>query len=163
MSKTDRGSAYLLTLNLTYIMADITANAPKTEKLLGEITQIAKIEDLKLVLVSIQSADDKIVTLSTGEAYWTKVGKFFKEGSIVQATIENRIKDKTTYEKDGKNVFHTSTGTNLTGIVAYSAAAYQRAIFNARLENAEGSLNSVELERAGAFATLYGMALAVKM
>lgn len=149
-------------------MADITMNAPKVEKYVGEITQIAPIEvtqkdgsTSKIVLVTAQLADNSTITNSCSKAYWDKVGSAFQVGSIAQVEVEKRVKDTTTYTtKQGEVKLHTSTGTNITGITAFSVSAYQRMFRDAKFEAMKTDLASVDSDRVQAFATFFGQALA---
>lgn len=135
-------------------------NAPKVRKFTGEIVSISPLDNVDVTLITLQDADNDLFTVSTSNKYWKAVGKFFQPGSIVAVEAEERIKDTTEYtDAAGEIKKHTSDGLNLTKISAYSASAWARSLKQQTIREMEQALNSVDLERANAFATFYGHAL----
>lgn len=126
---------------------------PSKEEFVGELLSVSELEEQKIMLLSIQGADDEIITLSTSTNYWKKIGKLFPEGSIVKASYEERIANKTGYDDNGTMVAHTANGNSLVGINRFSASAWQRQLDTINKDADLGTLNAVEIERVGAVAT----------
>lgn len=149
-------------LEITIVHMKISAmTAPKIKKFTGEIVSISPLDNVDVTLVTLQDADNDLFTVSTSNKYWKAVGRFFQPGSIVAIEAEERIKDTTEYAgADGEVKKHTSDGLNLTKITAYSASAWARSLKQQTIKEMEQALNAVDLERANAFTTFYGHALA---
>lgn len=126
---------------------------PAKEEFVGELLSVSELEDQKIMLLSVQGANDDIITLSTSTNYWKKIGKLFPEGSIVKASYEQRIANKTGYDDNGTLVAHTANGNSLVGINRFSVSAWQRQLDTVTKDADLGTLSAVEIERVSAVAT----------
>lgn len=132
---------------------------PATKEVIGELLSAETIESKSgdLVLVSIQTSGDEVITISAGTAYWKKIGRPFVEGSIVKFSYEQRLKGVTAYKNEsGVLVPHTADGNNLSGATKFSAMAYQRMLDSVSKESDIATLEAVEVERVGAIAQYLG-------
>ena len=139
--------------------SSVKLRLPATKEVIGELLSAETIESKSgdLVLISIQSADDEVITISAGTAYWKKIGRPFVEGSIVKFSYEQRLKAITAYKNDaGELVGHTADGNNLSGATKFSGMAYQRMLDSVSKETDIATLESVEVERVGAIANYLG-------
>lgn len=135
-------------------------SAPKVRKIVGEIVSISPLDSTEITLVSIQDSDNNLHTVSTSNKYWKAVGRFFQVGSIVAIEAEVRVKDTTEYtDAAGATQKHTSDGMNIAKVTAYSQSAWKSALTKKTIAEMETALNTVDVERANAFATFYGAAL----
>lgn len=131
---------------------------PKHQEVIGEVVSIDDLElqdGSMLILLTIQSSEDELFTISTSPNYWRKVGKFLGVDSIVHATFEVRIAEVTGYKHDsGQWVFHNGTGNNLTKIKRYSTSSWSRMLAKADIQDLKGEITSVDAEYAMAVGTM---------
>jgi len=135
-------------------MADkITAKNPAKVEFVGELLSASQLDSTEIVLLTLQSADDDTLTVSTSTNYWKKLGKLFPEGSICKISYEKRIANVTTYENTSKElVHHTADGNSLIGINRFSTSAWDRMIANHTKENDLAVISAVEVDRVSAVA-----------
>ena len=109
--------------------APIVEQLPKTKKITGELLAVSELDGQEITLLSIQDANEEVITVSTSSKYWKKAGKPYSCGSILQVQYEERIAGKTTYTDDaGTVILHKSGGNSLTSVNPYSTFAWNKAI-----------------------------------
>ncbi len=139
-----------------------TLKLPAKKEMIGILLSADSIEvkGSEIVLISIQDADDEIITISTSPAYWKKVGKLFPVDSTIKVSYENRIKDVTGYAKDSAKptelTKHESDGNNLVGITRFSTSAFERMMLKNTVNEAVAQLQAVEVERVDAISNFLG-------
>lgn len=134
-------------------MADL--KLPSKKEIIGCLLSAETIEFKggDIVVISIQDIDDDMITMSCSPNYWKKLGKLFPVDSIVKATYEVRIADKTGYKDEtGEMVAHTADGNSLAGINRFSMMSYQRMLDAKDMENGVAVISSVEPDRVVAVA-----------
>ena len=129
-------------------MADL--KTPVKKDIIGVLNSAEEVSDI--ILLSIQTVEDDIVTISTSPNYWKKLGKLFPIDSIVKASYEVRKKDETGYEKDGSMVAHTSDGNSLSGINRFSSISFQRMLDEKTKTDDIAIITAVESDRVNAVA-----------
>ena len=137
--------------------ASTTIKLPTEIDVVGELLSAEELKEQGITLLSVQNADDEVVTISTSSAYWKKVGRPFVEGSIVKFSYENRIAGKTGYKSpSGEIVAHTADGMSLVRATKFSQLAYMKMLDSRTKETDIATLEAVEVERVGAIASYLG-------
>lgn len=142
------------------IMAEL--KAPAKKDIIGILLSSETIETKagEIVLISIQDADDEVITVSTSPAYWKKIGKLFPVDSTIKASYEVRKKGLSGYAKDSAKpdelTAHESDGNNLVGMNRFSSASFERMMLKNTVTDAVAQLQAVELERVDAISNFLG-------
>jgi len=127
---------------------------PTVTNIVGILTCISEIVEENLTLLTIQDAEDNVVTIGTSTAYWKKAGKHFSEDRCVKATYEHRIAGVTGYIPKGETemLAHEGNGLQLTNITAYSKDSFERTVKNLSKDADIQTITSVETDRASSVA-----------
>ena len=106
----------------------IVEQLPKVKKITGELLAVSELDGQEITLLSIQTMDEEVITISTSSKYWRKAGKPYSCGSILQVQYEERIGNKTTYDDNGEVKLHKNSGNALSAVNPYSTFAWNKAL-----------------------------------
>lgn len=124
--------------------------APKESSLTGELVDKDYIDKFDIVVLTIQDASGKSTQASISEKYskMLNLDKRFPVGCVVTAAVEERVKDSTTYEKNGELKTHDSSGFSIQRLAKSSRSSFLE-------EKAMGKIESCEEGRANAVSSYF--------